>query len=94
MTPEKYPHAPECLYSSKTKACVCGATQRNADYEAGRADTDARAVAVVEACIQLDQETTVCALCSHIDQEDLSHPHTADCPLVVNRWIDRDGRRL
>jgi hypothetical protein len=34
----KYPHAPECLFLLDGMGCSCGATQRNADYEAGRAE--------------------------------------------------------
>jgi hypothetical protein len=92
---DRYPHAPTCHAkpSAPGLLCTCGAGKLNAAFEAGKREADARAMAIVEAAIKLDSETTVCPLCSHIDNGDLSHPHVDTCPLVVQGFIDRDGER-
>jgi hypothetical protein len=91
---DRYPHAPTCSshYSAHAN-CDCGAERERDAFEAGKREADARAMAIVEAAIKLDSETTVCPLCSHIDNGDLSHPHVDTCPLVVQGFIDRDGER-
>jgi hypothetical protein len=54
---DRYPHAPTCSIWAQLPRplvpCTCGATAQQSAFEAGQREADARAMAVVEAAMDL-----------------------------------------
>jgi hypothetical protein len=76
--------------------CSCG---RNAEWlaEAGKREADARAMAIVEACVRrVVEHGASCEFCTggeYRDGLDGQTDHESSCPLVVGEFITKDGER-
>jgi hypothetical protein len=87
---DRYPHAPTCSshYSAHAN-CDCGAEREKSAFDAGKREADARAMAVVDACIRHQELADDCPVCGR--QVRAPNPrfqqHLDDCPLVSQGFI-------
>jgi hypothetical protein len=73
------------------ETCLWADPREYAAFEAGIKGADARAMAVVEACLEYQHRRGLCFFCKFWPMHD---EHADDCPLVAQGFIDKEGRRL